>query len=156
METFLPLDNQIHYIATRDRNGLNAGVFLIRVCSWSLNFMMRSVAYNYYNRNITMHFFDQTSMNNVLISDKEDKHYVIVPQQWFNIYINSKKPGSFIVHFAGRKDKNNESKMVRKQLYANDDWISAVTNKKLRKEAVEYYNKPRSEQLSTYFSNDDM
>jgi len=76
-----------------------------------------------------MHFFDQTSMN--------------------NININSKKPDSFIVHFAGAKDKNNESKMVREELFTNYDWISAVTNKKLRKEILEYYNKPRSEQLST-------
>jgi len=154
LETFLPLDNKIHYIAAADRHGLNAGVFLIRVCSWSLNFMMRSVAYHFYNKKLKVGFADQTSMNNVLVTDKEDQHYVIVPQQWFNVYTNSKKPGNFIIHFAGRKEKGRESKEHREKLYANNDWINAVSNKKLRKEVLDYYSLPRAQQNKTYFYND--
>jgi len=154
LETFLPMDNDIHFMAARDGHGLNAGVFFIRVNSWSLNFMMRSISYQYYNRKVKVGFADQTSMNNVLVTDKEDKHYVIVPQRWFNIYSYLKKPGDFIIHLAGRPKKDELSKEIHNEIYANDDWIKAKTNKQLRKEVIDYYNKPRSEQESTFYYDD--
>ncbi|ORX80542.1 hypothetical protein BCR32DRAFT_268809 [Anaeromyces robustus] len=154
LETFLPEDNNIHFIAAADINGLNAGAFLIRVNPWSLNFMMRSLSYIYYNRKMRLEFSDQTSMNNVLVTDKEDKHYVIVPQHWFNNYPGEKQNGDFIIHFAGLKDKKDgDSKQLRKEIYDNPEWFTAKTNKKLRKEVLEYYKKPKSEQKSLWIDD---
>jgi len=153
LEAFIPTDNNIHFIAASDKNGLNAGVFLIRVNPWSLNFMMRSISYLYYNPKMRLEFADQTSMNNVLISDKEDKHYVIVPQDWFNKYQHYKKPGDFLIHFAGRKDKDGESKQHRAEVYSNPDWCAAKTNKQVRKDVLEYYNRPRDKQKSIWFDD---
>jgi len=154
LETFLPVDNDIHYIAARDGRGLNAGVFMIRVNSWGLNFMMRSIAYQYYNPKIKTGFSDQTSMNNVLVADKENRHYVIVPQEWFNAYVRIKKPGIFLIHYAGRPDKEKESRQIRKEVYSNSEWAMAKTNRQLRQEVLEYYKKPKSEHHQLFFSTE--
>jgi len=146
LETFIPLDNNIHFIAAADKNGLNAGIFLIRVHSWSLNFLMQSISYQHYYPKEKLEFSDQTSMNNVLCRGEEDEHYVIVPQQWFNKYHHYRKNGDFLLHFAGRKDKNGEAKDVREEVYNNPDWLKGLTNKQMREEVIKYYNLPRDKQ----------
>jgi len=155
LETFLPKDNDVNFIIAADHNGINAGVFLIRVCSWSLNFMARSIAYQYYNINKEVLFADQTSMNNVLLEgEDEKKHYVIVPQSWFNVYPGWKSPGDMIIHFAGRKNKTEDVVKFNEELDQNRSYFSAKTNKSLRKEVLEYYDLPREQQGVTYIDND--
>jgi len=147
LETFLPEDNDIHFIATRDRHSLNAGLFMIRVDSWSLNMLMRAVSYQYYNPNVRVGFSDQTSVNDLLIDSKEDRHYVIVPQSWFNNYPDLKRPGGFIVHYAGRKNKMEVFEEDRNVAYTEDKkWAKAKTNKQLRKEVLDYYRLPKDKQ----------
>jgi len=139
LEVFIPKDNNIHFIAATDMQGLNAGVFLVRVCSWSLNFMMRAITYQYYFNEDVLEFSDQSAMNNVLVKFKEEKHYVIVPQQWFNTYKRNYRVGDFIIHFAGSKAKDEESSEKRKEVYNNPNWESQRTNKKFREEVLKYY-----------------
>jgi len=147
LETFLPEDNDIHFIAASDRHSLNAGVFLIRVDSWSLNMLMRAVSYQYYNPKERVGYSDQTSINHLLIDFKEDRHYVIVPQSWFNNYPDLKKPGNFIVHYAGRKNKMEVFEEDREEAYTEDKrWAKAKTNKQLRKEVLNYYRLTRDKQ----------
>jgi len=146
LETFLPEDDKIDLIIAADHHGLNAGVFLIRVNSWSLNFMIRSLAYQYYNINEKLEFADQTSMNNVLIKDKEDEHYVIVPQSWFNTYPDKKHGGEMILHFAGRKDKNKDLKDTHREIDNNPNYLKAKTNRMLRKEVLQFYRLPKEKQ----------
>jgi len=93
LETFLPLNNKVHFISSADINDLNAGVFLIKVHPWSLNFLMRAVSYQYFYPEEELLYADQTSMRNVLVRGNEDEHYVVVPPRWFN---NIKLPGYFL------------------------------------------------------------
>jgi len=145
LETFLPVDGDINFIATADHNSLNAGLFFIKVNSWSLNFLMRAISYLFYHPEKPLTYADQTALNNVLIDFKEDAHYVIVPN-WFNKYQGHRKPGDLLVHLAGQSDKLKVANTIREQINNNQDWIIAQTNKSLREEVLKYYNLPKKDQ----------
>jgi len=148
IESFLPNDkmNKIHFIASDDSNGLNAGVFLIRVHPWSLNLLMRAMSYSYYNKNKSLKFADQSSINNVLTETKDDRdHYIIVPQTWFNSYFGVETHGDFLLHLAGIVGKDNESKLLREEISSDKTWYSK-TSKKMRKEVLKYYALPKRKQ----------
>jgi len=150
LETFLPDEKMdlIHFIAARDHNGLNCGVFLIRVHPWSLNFLIRATSYSYYNLEEYLRFADQTSMSNVLkFSNDTSEHYIIVPRNWFNSYLGDKKKGDFLVHLAGRPQKSKKGKILRLQIKNDTEWYTAMTNKELRKNVLDYYNLPKEKQL---------
>jgi len=141
LEAFIPKDNNIHFIATTDHHGLNAGVFLIRVCSWSLNFLMRAITYQYYFNEDVLEFSDQSALNNVLVKFNEEDHYVIVPSKWFNKYPNNIKTNdfNFIIHFAGKKNKDELSSQIRNEIYSDPKWGTGMTNKQLREIVLKYY-----------------
>jgi hypothetical protein len=153
IETFLPNDkmNKIHFIASDDSSGLNAGVFLIRVHPWSLNLLMRAMAYSYFNKDKSLRFADQSSINNVLTETNDDKdHYIIVPQTWFNSYFGVEKHGDFILHLAGIVGKDNESKLLREEISNDQTWYGR-TSKKMRKEVLKYYALPKRKQHKIKF-----
>jgi len=147
LESFLPNEkmNNIHLIAADDINGFNAGVFLIRVHPWSLNFLMRSMSYSYFNNKKNLRYADQSSMNNVLTFDNETDHYVIVPQTWFNSYYNVNSKGDFLIHLAGIVEKDKEAKNYRKEVAEDKEWYGK-SSAKMRKEVLEYYDLPKDEQ----------
>jgi len=146
LETFLPEDEKVNFIVAADHHGLNAGAFLIRVNSWSLNFMIRTLSYQYYHIDKVLPFADQTSINNILLEDKEDEHYVVVPQSWFNTYPDKRHGGEMILHFAGRKDKDKDLKETRDEIDNDPSYLTAKTNRILRKEVLEFYKLPKDKQ----------
>ncbi|ORX83891.1 hypothetical protein BCR32DRAFT_266684 [Anaeromyces robustus] len=149
LETFLPIDSNIHFIATSDQNSLNTVSFLIRVNSWSLNYITRAIAYLYYHSDMRVENVIQVAMNNILLESKEDSHYTIVPF-WFNNYVNNKKLGDFLINLAGHDNKDKEGDKVRREVFNNKDWITAKTNKQLREEVVNYYNLPKEKQIEIW------
>jgi len=151
LEAFLPVDKNIHFIAASDENGLNAGVFFIRVHSWSLNFMIRAIAYRFTDKKLKLEFADQTSMSNILINDKEEQHYTIVPQHWFNIYLKNMDSGDFLIHFAGLEEKDQKANLIREEIYKGTEWSRAQTNKQLRNKVLEYYKLPKEKQGKIWF-----
>jgi len=149
LESFLPNEkmNNVHFICADDVNGLNAGVFLIRVHPWSLNFIMRAISYSYYDKK-GLKFADQSSLNNVLTKSKHDKeHYIVVPQSWFNSYIGLNKNGDFLLHLAGHVNKNEEATTFREHISSDESWYGK-TNKEMREEVLKYYALPKKEQHS--------
>ncbi|ORX58452.1 hypothetical protein BCR36DRAFT_276944 [Piromyces finnis] len=154
LETFLPPDemNQIHLVIASDYNGLNSGIFLLRVHPWSLNMIIRSLSYYYYNPYRLLKFHDQSSQNNVLTKSDEKDHYIIVPQYWFNRYyevIDGNK-GGFLIHLAGVHNKANVAKIVRLDIMKNIELYTSKTNEELRDEILQYYNLPREDQNEIY------
>jgi hypothetical protein len=148
LEAFLPNNEMtdVHFIASDDLSGLNAGVFLIRVHPWSLNLLMRAMSYSYFNKDKGLRFADQSSINNVLTESEEDKdHYVIVPQNWFNSYFNTMKHGDLLLHLAGVVGKDEEGKLFRND-FSNDKSYQSKTSKEMRKEVLEYYAIPNDKQ----------
>ncbi|OUM60962.1 glycosyltransferase family 34 protein [Piromyces sp. E2] len=144
IESFIPKDDRIHFIAASDRHGLNAGVFMLRVHPWTLDYLNRALSIAYFKKEV-LRFSDQSSLNNVLVEDKEDEHYVIVPQHWFNNYPNKLKPGDFLFHFAGSRSKSKSLIELRKKVKSIENYMSSQTNESLRKEVLKYYKKQEKE-----------
>jgi len=154
LETFLPNEKMdlIHLIVSDDINGLNCGVFFIRVHPWSLNLLMRAYSYFYYHPDRYLLFADQSSINNVLTSSSDaEEHYIIVPKYWFNSYIDDKEKGEFLVHLAGQSDKSLKAKQFRLEIKNDTEWYTSMNNNDLRKKVLEYYDLPKENQHKIHF-----
>jgi len=137
---------KVHLIVARDYlqyggyKGLNAGVYLIEIHEWSLDLFMRVKSYPYYNKKRKIKYSEQSILNNILLEENESDHYVVVPPDWFNSFY-----GYFISHFMGGNKASNFRK-IKNDLKNNPNRYSK-TNKQLRKEVLEYYDKPKEEQI---------
>ncbi|KAH6991506.1 galactosyl transferase GMA12/MNN10 family-domain-containing protein [Ilyonectria sp. MPI-CAGE-AT-0026] len=113
-----------HLIVTKDWNGLNAGIFLVRVNQWAIEFFSNILAFRDYNPNVTLEFAEQSAMEIVMKEPKFQRHVEDVPWVWFNAYPGDSpaefeerdseegledhhaRRGDFLLHFAGREDKD--------------------------------------------------
>lgn len=95
LETFLPPADQIldtsHLLLTENWDGINAGVFPIRVSSWSINLLSAWASYSSIHPDEFLYFRDQTALWHLLDQNQHFKsNYSIVPHRWFNSFpINS-------------------------------------------------------------------
>ena len=122
IEVFLPPSQEwgdINLMISHDMNGLNNGVFPIRVHPWSAELLSAIVAFRHYRPNDELTFRDQSAMSYLLEDHKFDSHTLIVPQRWFNAYQGEHnetlapfqvRRGDFLVHFAGVPDRDNRMK----------------------------------------------
>lgn len=114
LETFLPPPTKdfedIHLLVTHDWNGLNNGVFPIRVCEWSVELLSTVLAYPHFKPDEFLQFRDQSAMANILKWPHFKRHTLQVPQRWYNAYQGEieetiaefqTRPGDLLVHFAG-------------------------------------------------------
>ncbi|CAK1356716.1 unnamed protein product [Cercospora beticola] len=129
LETFLPPDDQepkgfaheIQMLYTRDWNGLNNGVFFLRVSQWSVEFLSAVLAFRTFKPDEELRFTEQSAMENVMRMKKFEKGVVEVPPMWFNSYEPDEgkkekgeedgfgyRRGQLLVHFAGVGDKEKE------------------------------------------------
>lgn len=114
-----PADN-IHLLAAKDWNGLNNGIFLLRVNRWSIDLFIAILAHRHYRPDVELVFTEQSAMELLLYEEPFRENVTWVPQWWFNAYGRGKdkedfKPlaeatnareyharrGDFLVHFAG-------------------------------------------------------
>lgn len=115
LEIFLPpLDMQdVHALVANDWNGLNNGVFYLRVSSWSVNLMANILAYRSYRPEDELRFTEQSAMENLLREGEFKDGAVVVPPRWLNAYPSGGseefsykvRPGDMALHFAGMGDK---------------------------------------------------
>lgn len=126
-----------HMLISNDMNGLNNGVFAMRVSHWSINLLMDILAFRDFKPEVLLPFTEQSAMELVLKEPKFAPHVQFVPQEWFNAYPQGDNPleyeqrsneeglekfhvrrGDFLVHFAGRgarsKEINQWMKMLRR------------------------------------------
>ena len=147
LHIFLPPQSDfahINILVTNDHQGLNNGVFFIRVDVWSAELISAVVAWKTFRPEIRLKFNDQSALENVLTyvskarsppllsltdSPQQDKFkpaVAYVPQRWFNAYRglnrdgrrvnlpNSFKEGDYMVHFAGKQDGQRDARMNRR------------------------------------------
>ena len=112
LETFLPPPDMrgVHAIFARDWNGLNAGAFILRVSTWSIEIMSAVLAYRVFNPDTDLPWGEQTAMKNLLGEADFVKGAVYVPARWFNSYPTGDppykaQPGDMGLHFAGVTNK---------------------------------------------------
>lgn len=118
LDIFLPPDkfSNIHMLVTNDLNGLNNGVFPIRVHPWSVELMSAVIAFTTYRPDVQLVFRDQSALEEVLKEDRFRHNVFRLPQRWFNAYqsglINETiepyqvRRGDLLVHFAGVPGRN--------------------------------------------------
>lgn len=107
LEIFLPPDDysNIHVLGSKDQNGFNAGMFLIRVHKWSINLMANTMALEHNNEEVAKGFAEQTALY-ILFNQTENRpHILFQPRKWYNTYefhfAYEGKPGDLFVHFVG-------------------------------------------------------
>ncbi|KAF3046412.1 hypothetical protein E8E12_008140 [Didymella heteroderae] len=117
---------EVHLLAANDPNGLNNGIFLLRVSHWAVEMFTAILAFRHYNPKVELKFTEQSAME-LVIQDKRFKDRVqLVPQHWFNAYqhggaeefvssngtnpegwdeLNARR-GDWLIHFAGNQHKD--------------------------------------------------
>jgi len=93
--------NATHLLVTNDFNGLNNGVFLLRVNSWAIELFNSILAFRHYNPGVELKFTEQSAMELVINEDGFKEHTQFIPQHWFNGY-----PEGQARHFRDRTDEN--------------------------------------------------
>jgi len=116
LDVFLPPANfdDVNLLVGYDWNGLNNGVYPIRVHPWSVELMTTILTFPIYKPDEPLPLRDQTAMEEVLRMSRFSRHTAIVPMKWFNGYhrvINESadhmmaRPGDLLVHLAGVPDR---------------------------------------------------
>lgn len=61
LETFLPPDDfdEVDFIVAEDWNGMNAGIFMLRISKWSLRYMSDVIAYRDYHEDEELEWEEQ-------------------------------------------------------------------------------------------------
>ncbi|PHH62673.1 hypothetical protein CDD81_6819 [Ophiocordyceps australis] len=115
LDIFLPPSHveelaHINILVTKDWNGLNNGIFGLRVGPYAAELFASIVAYSHYKPDTPLIFHDQSAMEEVLKMTKFGKHSATLPQRWFNAYTtgienmpveSEVQAGDLLVHFAG-------------------------------------------------------
>jgi hypothetical protein len=121
VEAFLPTNglDGINLLVTEDWNGLNNGVFVLRVSAWSVNFLANILSYPSYKPDEDLPFTEQSAMERMIRDPRYAGASIYVPPRWFNSYPRCEdepwtkyqvERGDMIVHFAGVGDR---PRMVR-------------------------------------------
>lgn len=102
------IDEQFDFILTRDFNNLNSGVFFLRNCDWSVQFL-----HDVYSQ--TQYINHMWWENMAIIVELKKLHNAdrtkVYPQREMNSYLANYQnipiyqPGDFILHFAGERNK---------------------------------------------------
>ncbi|KAM0562307.1 hypothetical protein ACHAPJ_001994 [Fusarium lateritium] len=114
----------VHLIVSKDWNGLNAGVFLVRVDRWAIDFFSDLLAFRHFQPNVSLPFEEQSAMEILFDQPRYRSGVEQVPSAWFNAYpgdnatefaqrktdegleyYNARR-GDFLIHFAGVEDKD--------------------------------------------------
>ena len=141
-------------LVTNDANGLNNGVFFIRVSAWAIEVMSANVAYRTFNPNQQLTFQDQSALDNIFNMEKFREQVVYCPQRWFNAYqsgflnetieANQVRRGDLVVHFAGVGNKlermNYWCDIAEKHL---PDWEVDIVHTSYPEEIEEFWSQKR-------------
>ncbi|WQF86086.1 Putative glycosyltransferase 34, nucleotide-diphospho-sugar transferase [Colletotrichum destructivum] len=127
-------DDQVQLLATKDWNGLNNGVFLLRVGQWAVELFSAVLAFRHYRPDVELPFTEQSAMGFLIGEPEFEKGVQFVPQTWFNAYPGGNastfleredeagladyqaRRGDFLVHFAGVGERGK----------AMDDWVGML------------------------------
>ncbi|SMQ51251.1 unnamed protein product [Zymoseptoria tritici ST99CH_3D7] len=153
LEVFLPplsFHKEVNLLYTKDWNGLNNGVFFLRVSPWAMEFLSSILAYRTFRPDEELDFTEQSAMARVLELDQYGHHAVECPPQWFNAYPNDggdpivhydHLPGQLLVHFAGIGDKTEAIGEWVGKLEANrSHWEMLVGSTNYEQQIMEFWD----------------
>lgn len=155
METFLPpqdLDG-INLLVTEDWNGLNNGVFAMRVNAWSVNMLTNVLSYPTYKPDEELPFTEQSAMERMIQDPLFASGSIYVPPRWFNSYPRDEDEawnryhvvkGDMMLHFAGVGDRYRMMCAFHDRVTAErDSWEISVMDTLLPDEVAEFWRNVR-------------
>ena len=157
IETFLPPQgtefDDIYLMYSMDWNGLNNGVFPIRVNEWAVQLFSGIVAYRHFKPDDPLVFRDQSAMNELMREPQNVKHIIQAPQRWFNAYQGEHnetlqayqvRRGDLLVHFAGIPARETVMHYWLQRAEQHlDDWEIPVKSTSYPQEARDFWNEDR-------------
>ncbi|KAI4715511.1 hypothetical protein E4T48_08302 [Aureobasidium sp. EXF-10727] len=161
LEIFLPPSPQfddVHLLVTNDWNGLNNGVFPVRVNQWAVELFSAIISSRYYKPDQDLTFRDQSAMDTLLKDKKFAAHTVEAPQRWFNAYQGEHnetlapyqvRRGDFLVHFAGviNRDERILFWLERAEQHL-PDWEMEVQHTSYPAEVKDFWNQKAGERAA--------
>ena len=116
-ELFLPPDTfpDINFMATKNLDGFNAGLFFFRVDEWSVDVLSDAYSLRRLRPEIEISGnIEQNALKYLFGQEQHKKHILYQPQLWYNgVKGNSRadteiSKGDMLVHFAGINHDNEE------------------------------------------------
>jgi len=110
LHIFLPPRDKddIQVVIADDFQGLNNGVFAVRVSEWSIRLYGAILGYRELRPDDDLPFTEQSAMERVLKETAFSKGVAYYPQRWFNAYGFQVKDADLLVHFAGVDNRKEE------------------------------------------------
>lgn len=151
-------DNTTHLLVNNDFNGLNNGVFLLRVNSWAIQLFTAILAFRHYKPDVELKFTEQSAMEKVISEEEFRKNIQVVPQHWFDGYSKGQaghfkdrkdedelgeehiRRGDYLVHFAGvqkRDEAINSWLDMLKEL--PDVWENRSVQRDISKDVAKFW-----------------
>lgn len=156
LDIFLPPQERfasINLLISNDFNGLNAGVFLLKINSWTVEFLSAIISYRYYKYG-KLFFAEQTAIDELLRDDKWRYNALRVPQQWFNAYLpdgdaetgswasHQARRGDFQIHFAGVADRERKMEAwIERAERREPEWVVSLEETTLVSEIGAFWKK---------------
>eukprot|EP01117_Protostelium_nocturnum_P014446 TRINITY_DN5495_c0_g1_i1.p1 TRINITY_DN5495_c0_g1~~TRINITY_DN5495_c0_g1_i1.p1 ORF type:complete len:333 (-),score=55.95 TRINITY_DN5495_c0_g1_i1:86-1084(-) len=116
ISTFIPPRNSdVEFMIAGDGNGINAGVFMVKVSKWSLQFMEDVLRLD--EDAYLVRAWQEQGAIEIIRQRRNKNQFIVVPQKWFNSYWNGKElsafehysfqSGDFLVHFPNPNGKKH-------------------------------------------------
>ena len=111
VEVFLPPEDMAdtYFLTNKDQNGLNTGIFFVRVHPWSIQMFSKTVGFPLLKPEVDLGYSaDQTAMAMIFNETGNRDHIMYQPRPWYNTYQfhhgYEGQPGYMLVHFPGLED----------------------------------------------------
>lgn len=113
LEPFLPPPDfsDIHFVGSKDQNGLNTGIFFIRVHPWAVKLLSQTLAYPEFKPEVDLGpAADQEAMQILFNHTAFLGNVLYQPRIWLNTfewrhgYEGKKENGHLLVHFPGLEE----------------------------------------------------
>ncbi|RJE20397.1 hypothetical protein PHISCL_07268 [Aspergillus sclerotialis] len=161
LETFLPPSHfpDIRLLLSKDWNGMNNGVFFLRVHPWSVELLTAAISYPVLHPDVDLHWPDQSALMNILNeNDYFSRSVEYCPLRWFNAYMRSTNgryrnlelprsfqvhPGDLLVHFPGTRPENLNTTLAPYIAIANahePEWELSLENTKYIQKTKDFWD----------------
>ena len=144
-----PEFDDIHFLGSRDQNGFNAGMFMIRVHEWSVTMLSEVVALRTLHPDINLDFYDQSAIAWVNHRTGYQEHCLFQPHNWWNAFGLQGDPvptDFFTLHFAGVDCCGGDAKGTIMSRWLDrldnnpDEWHKPLGNMTLPGEVSKYWS----------------
>jgi mannan polymerase II complex MNN10 subunit len=151
---------EVNLLISNDFNGLNNGVFLLRVNQWAISLFTAILAFRHYEPDVYLPYTEQSAMEHLLWSEHYRPMTQFVPQHWFNAYAHGgptwfansndtfdlklyeARRGDFLVHFAGTPNKAETIGNYTSMLQTLPDvWKTGTVQRDVSSEVADFWSK---------------